>query len=421
MPSAPPPRDDDPRALSTPALPPAERPDAPPRDALRRAYRALLLALAAPAEQERVRWTVLRSAAELFAADAALLCLPAPELNALRVHAAMGALGEQEGELLPTEGSLEGAALRARHPLLTPDLLADPRGYRSRERGIPSVPAIVLPLLAAGEVLGVVLIARSGGAASFLEADVALAASFAEAAASALANARTHAANRHPEAELVSWRERRALEQSRERYRRAAECQRAAVLEFWPENGEMVWEGSTELLFGVPSASFAPTLTAWQERLHPEDRTAAREALRTAAEGGEARVECRVLLPGGDFRDAVLRCCRAPASVVGTLTEAVAGTSTRWHERKGRLEAARELVRALRHEINNPLAIVMGEAQLLRDEALGALPPGLRHSVIAIGDAGERIQRVVQRLSALEEAPRDSYSTELGGIDFPPG
>jgi|GEM_PF-2207623 len=68
--------------------------------------------------------------------------------------------------------------------------------------------------------------------------------------------------------------------------------------------------------------------------------------------------------------------------------------------RSGRLAAVGELMAGLAHELNNPLAIILGNAQLALETP--DLPPEVRNSLEAIGQAGERIARLVHLLGELE-------------------
>jgi signal transduction histidine kinase len=72
-----------------------------------------------------------------------------------------------------------------------------------------------------------------------------------------------------------------------------------------------------------------------------------------------------------------------------------------------RLRAVHETVGALSHEINNPLATISGNAQLLlRDETLD---PGLREKIQRILTASQRIESVTRRMSNLIQTASMSY------------
>lgn len=381
-------------------------------------------ALANPAQQAGLRSAVVAEATRLLAAEGAALCLNVPEITALRVTAATGPLLRTEADLLPAEGSFAGAALQTGAPVFTPDLAGDPHSYRALERGLPPAPALALPLASGGaSALGVLLVVRAESAPPFEPAEIEVAARFAAFAAATLSAAEAFARTRRPEDELASWRAQRALEDQVERYARASWCQRAVVLEWNPTSGRIEWGDTVEAVFGYSPSAFGLTLDAWSRNLHVEDRPLVDEALASAAaDGTQVRVACRVEHGFGGYRDVLLRCCGDPerGTVVGILAESDEEGGNRWGVRKGRFEAAREIIRALRHEINNPLSVVVGEAQLLRENSLEDLDPALRASVVAICDEGARIKELIRRLGVLEEAPLDSYLDESGGLNFPP-
>ncbi|NLF26175.1 MAG: hypothetical protein GX589_11045, partial [Deltaproteobacteria bacterium] len=68
----------------------------------------------------------------------------------------------------------------------------------------------------------------------------------------------------------------------------------------------------------------------------------------------------------------------------------------------------------LRHEINNPLAAIVGNSYLLRhDEEL--TPKQRQETVVAIEESAQRISAVVKNLSEMEEV---SITDRLGGVEM---
>ncbi len=68
--------------------------------------------------------------------------------------------------------------------------------------------------------------------------------------------------------------------------------------------------------------------------------------------------------------------------------------------RSGRMAAVGELLSGLAHELNNPLGIILGNVQLAMETP--DLDPEVRKSLEAIGEAGERIARLMNILRDLE-------------------
>ncbi len=73
-----------------------------------------------------------------------------------------------------------------------------------------------------------------------------------------------------------------------------------------------------------------------------------------------------------------------------------------------RLRGVTETVGALNHEVNNPLAAIVGNAQLLLRDS-GALSPGLRQKIEIILESARRIQRVTGRMATLIQASSMPY------------
>jgi nitrogen-specific signal transduction histidine kinase len=70
-----------------------------------------------------------------------------------------------------------------------------------------------------------------------------------------------------------------------------------------------------------------------------------------------------------------------------------------------------ETVGALNHEINNPLAAVVGNAQLLLRKP-AELPAGAAQKIEAMHEAAKRIQRVTAKMASLIQACSMPYPGE---------
>jgi GAF domain-containing protein len=81
---------------------------------------------------------------------------------------------------------------------------------------------------------------------------------------------------------------------------------------------------------------------------------------------------------------------------------------------------AAELIRALRHEINNPLAVVRAHSQLLERDPLVQEAQPLLDAVQQIADAGRRLGDLTARLAAAEVHPDHAYVTADGGLGVVP-
>src|SRR5206468_5596916 len=81
-----------------------------------------------------------------------------------------------------------------------------------------------------------------------------------------------------------------------------------------------------------------------------------------------------------------------------------------------RLRGVTETVGALNHEVNNPLAAIVGNSQLLLRKA-ELLPGAAVQKIEAIHEAAKRIQRVTAKMATLIQACSISYPGEQSIID----
>jgi len=89
----------------------------------------------------------------------------------------------------------------------------------------------------------------------------------------------------------------------------------------------------------------------------------------------------------------------------------------RREQEAARLKAAKvatlhEAARAMSHEVNNPLAAILGHAQMLERELAEAKAAGRIKTII---ESCERIARVIQRLSAIAE-PAATFQPGVGAM-----
>jgi PAS domain S-box-containing protein len=151
-------------------------------------------------------------------------------------------------------------------------------------------------------------------------------------------------------------------------------------------------------------------IDAWKRILHPEDLAPTWAAVVDHLEGRSDHyvAEYRVRGRAGDWR-----WVQARGKVVewapGRRPERMAGIATDVTERRtlqarlemaGRLATVGTLVAGIAHEINNPLAYVMGNLRHLAERLEGAAPAagGLAQAVTESLDGAERIRDVVQGL-----------------------
>jgi signal transduction histidine kinase len=112
-------------------------------------------------------------AADLLQAESAGVTLVVEEGRFLRVAAAVGALQQTEGQLVPVDASLIGWVVTHDAPMLSDDMASDPRSYRIPELDVLRTMAIV-PLRSAGVVIGTVSAYNRRDGRPFTDADLQL-------------------------------------------------------------------------------------------------------------------------------------------------------------------------------------------------------------------------------------------------------
>lgn len=220
-------------------------------------------------------------------------------------------------------------------------------------------------------------------------------------------------------------------EQLRERDRQIDLAARAATLGFWRWDlrSNALWATeSARILFGIPDD--APlSYDYFIARVHPEDRDLVHRAVeRTVSGGAEYEAEYRIAGAGvperwisargrvdasGDGRPAIMR------GVVIDVTDRKRAQQDVEHIRKelahvSRISMMGELAGSLAHELNQPLAAILSNAQAAR-WLLGANPVDLAQLEEIIDDIirdDKRAGEVIHRLRAMLQK-RDHETNEV--------
>ncbi len=126
---------------------------------------------------------------------------------------------------------------------------------------------------------------------------------------------------------------------------------------------EMRWSDETYRILGFAPRSVPSTCVQFLQSVHPDDRSRVREALATLE---DYRLEHRVRRPDGTVRvvQSELEVTIDPAREIGRI----AGTMQDVTEKRRDERIRREVVAMLTHDIKNPLAVILGLAELLRDD-----------------------------------------------------
>ena len=215
-------------------------------------------------------------------------------------------------------------------------------------------------------------------------------------------------------------------EKARERERRARLLELAEELAHvghWRVDLEaetVFWSDEVYRIHGRPPGSFVPTLAEGVEAYHPEDREAVWEAVAAAVERGEPFDIVRRLVRG-DGTTRYIRSVGRPESGEGGRVSAIFGVFqdvTEAHELQERLLQSERmasvgtLAGGVAHEINNPLAFVVANLEVIEEE-LGELEGSgdTRDLIQAVREAragAARVRRIVRGLKSFSrvEAPK---------------
>jgi PAS domain S-box-containing protein len=201
-----------------------------------------------------------------------------------------------------------------------------------------------------------------------------------------------------------------------------AEAQRIAHLGSWDWNivtNELTWSDEVYRIFGLEPQQFGATYDAFLEHVHPEDREAVKTAVdRSLTDPSLAySIQHRVVRPGGAERivhergEVTFDKSGEPICMIGTvhdITEqkAIEAESRQLRARLAHLDRVGTigvLTAALAHEINQPLAAILSNAQAAL-RLLAAAQPDLQEVEDALGDIvsdDRRAAEVIQRLRGM--------------------
>jgi PAS domain S-box-containing protein len=288
---------------------------------------------------------------------------------------------------------------------------ADAYIKRRRPRSV-----LCLPLVKQAKLIGLLYLENNLTPGTFTPQRIVVLELLASQAAISLENAQLYA-------ELTA--ENRIRQQAEEDLQRSeaflAEGQRISHTGSWGwhvPTGELVWSKEHYRILGFEPEQVEPTFNLFLERLHPEDRSVVQQTLDNAIrERSDFKIEFRIALPDGSIKY-LQEVGRAVVKLPGDVDEFV-GTTMDITERKHAEEALRdaqadlarvtrlttmgELLASIAHEINQPLAAVVTNAEaglrwLNRD-----MPDldEIREALSCIASDGKRAGEVIRSLRAL--------------------
>jgi PAS domain S-box-containing protein len=214
-----------------------------------------------------------------------------------------------------------------------------------------------------------------------------------------------------------------------EQYKLALEAAGHVYFEIDPRSSRIV-AGRPWTLLGYGADERSPSMDAWLELVHPEDRPPLVEGMRRQHHQGQQahRIEYRMRAKDGGWR-AVLVSTRAlardpdgvPIRTAGTITDVTDARVLR--ERVAyadRLSSLGSLAAGVAHAVNNPLVSVAAGLRVLQEELercaldprrVPEKAPELRQAIADAVAGAERVREVVRGLQ-LFSAPRAGGSRE---------
>lgn len=217
----------------------------------------------------------------------------------------------------------------------------------------------------------------------------------------------------------------KAKEQLERTKSQLAEAQEIAHVGSWEwdiaANG-MTWSDELYGIYGLEPRQLAATYEGFLERVHPDDRALVKEAIDRALQDGKPfGFEHRIVRPDGTVRALTAR-GRATVDKQGKPTR-MAGTGEDITELKGmqarlvlsdRMASVGTLAAGVAHEINNPLAYLTANLDMIAEEIRkisGGSPSGrlreLDEMVKEARHGAERVRKVVRGLATFSRAEEE--------------
>jgi PAS domain S-box-containing protein len=201
------------------------------------------------------------------------------------------------------------------------------------------------------------------------------------------------------------------LEETRRHLELAVDGAGLGIWTLDPRDGTTWYSDRSRDLWGVDHELRLDAESMWTY-IHPDDREKVLEPMRRDFPGDSVNLEHRVVWPNGDVRwvQSVGKAIRGPDGVVHTLSgihldvtdrkkaEVELSRSREALHQSEKLAALGSLLAGVSHELNNPLAAIVGQAEMLEEDSRGT-PFEARAKKISA--AADRCARIVQTFLAM--------------------
>jgi PAS domain S-box-containing protein len=198
-----------------------------------------------------------------------------------------------------------------------------------------------------------------------------------------------------------------ALRASETRYRLVAKASREAIWDWDLTTDTLSWNEGVETLFGYAPSSIVPSVSWWQDRIHPDERQRVIDSMRTAIERGDDYWTADYRFRRADGQYAIVTdrgvIARGETGIAARMLGTIADVTERRRtdeklSQAQRMEAVGRLAGGIAHDLNNMLTAIVGFSTLLEQD----LDPSdsRRKDVAEIMKAADRSATLTQSLLA---------------------